>query len=406
MPRRCAARADHVEVWSTRDPFGFPVDRVLAGHPVDREEAWATFLEALDGFDVFHFHFARSLLMPVSTGLPPFWDLPVYRALGKKVFFTFHGSDCRTRRIHEQVNPWSLYGYAVVPGDDDVKEKAVQVIRTYANRMFVVSVSLHHFVPDAEYLPRVLDLADWPVLPPSGRSRPLVVHVASSPLTKGTPIIREGLRRLADEGLDFELRILEEAPHADVRAALAEADILVDNVIAGSYGVSSMEAMASGRVSVANLSDEVLAAHPDCPVVHVDPPGFVDTMRTLILDPAERGRRAGAGRAYIARVHDAPLIAARLLEAYREPERPPVRVAMPDWMSYEGRRRLEIVEERLGRAQAELSATRRRESALRERLGLPPVDGVAPSMGRRLRSAVRRAMPSSVAGRIDRLRHR
>src|SRR5664279_425473 len=395
-----------VEVWDTVDRFGFPIDRVLdvaSGAPAPQ---WAAFLEALDRFDILHFHFRKSLLMPGWTGLPPFWDLPVYRALGKRVFFTFHGSDVRTRRVHERINPWGLHRSSDVPTDDDRTEKELQVVRTYADRMFVVSVDLLPFVPDAEYVPRVIDLAEWPELPAPHHARPVVLHVASRPHTKGTPIIREGLQRLAGEGLDFELRVLEGVPHAEVRAAIAEADILVDNVIAGSYGISSMEAMASGRVALANLSEDVQAAHPDCPVVNGDPITFADVMRRLIADPDERARRAVAGRAFVARVHDAPVIAARLLEAYTaEPVR--VRWAMPDWVAFNSRRRYEQLEATSARLRLDLAAARVRETSYRRRLGLPATDP-GPSTARRLvRSVARVVLPRGLRRRLQRPpRHR
>ncbi len=88
------------------------------------------------------------------SGLPPFWDLPLYRALGKRVFFTFHGTDVRIARIHDEVHPWSPLRVTAAPAEDDRTEKALEVIRTYADRLFVVSVNYLHFLPQAEYLPR------------------------------------------------------------------------------------------------------------------------------------------------------------------------------------------------------------------------------------------------------------
>ena len=377
----------------------------VGGGP-DRQ--WAVFLEAVDRFDVLHFHFRQSLLMPGWTGLPPFWDLPVYRALGKRVFFTFHGSDVRTRRVQERIDPWSRERLADVPTDDDRTEKELQIIRTYADRMYVASVLLLPFVPDAEYLPRVIDLAEWPELPAPRHARPVILHVAAHPTIKGTPMIRAGLQRLADDGLDFELRVLEGVPHAEVRAAIADADILVDNVIAGSYGISGMEAMASGRVAVANLSADVLAAHPDCPVVNVDPTTFGDAMRRLIADPDERSRRAAAGRAFVARVHDAPVIAARLVEAYTaEPAR--VRWTMPDWVAFNSRRGYERLEATAARLQVDLAAARLEEASYRRRLGLPPTvpgPSARPLRRSKVRAVVRAILPEAIRRRLRRLRRR
>ena len=383
----------HVELWEEdADPFGRDADRRLGYGERDVRRVWDAVRDAVAGFDVVHFHSGRTLVPPEWGGLPVFWDLPVYRALGLRVYFTFHGSDVRLGQIHDAANPWSEH-FTVPPPEDARIEKWVQVMRTYADRMFIVSVNYRDYVPDAEYLPRVLDLAGWPVLPVTQRPRPVIVHAPSRRSTKGSELILAALDDLAAEGLEFELRLLEGVPHDDVRAAMRDADILFDNVIAGSYGIVSLEAMASGRVAVANMSDALRQEHPDAPVVHVDPTTVRDRLRDLVLDVDERRRLASLGRPYVARVHDADRIAVRLEEAYRAPRIPVPTRTMPDWASMGGRRRLEQVE-------AELVRSQLREMQLRRRLGLPPVyeDG-PPSAARRV---VRRVVPRSIRSGIVR----
>ncbi len=352
----------------------------------------------MDRFDVLHFHFGRSLVVHEKSGMPPFWDFPLYRALGKRVFFTFHGSDVRIARIHDAGNPWSRLRQLPGPPEDGRTEKALEVIRTYADRMFVVSVNYLHFLPQAEYLPRVIDLREWPELPPVQRERPVIIHAPSRRGTKGTDLLLAALDDLAAEGIPFDLRLLEGVPHADVRAAVADADVLVDNVIAGSYGLVSMEAMACSRVAVANLSDDLRRTHPDCPVVHVDPTTLVETLRTLLVDVAERRRLAEAGRPFVARVHDAVVIAARLVDAYTAPVAPVARRSMPDWMSYAPQRRIELLERRVNRLEMALARARHREELLQARSGIEP--GADLRSWSRLRATGRRIVPASVRARV------
>jgi len=363
-----------VEVWQYGpNPFGFPADRSIDLETRDPRVLWSLFDEALDRFDVFHFHFARSLLTQEWGGLPPLWDLPVYRVLGKRVFFTFHGSDVRIRRIHEQVNPWSLYRQGVVQADDERTEKVLDVIRTYADRMFVVGPSLRDFVPEAEVLPRVMDLAEWPERPVEQRERPLVVHLPSSRETKGTPIVLEALERLAADGVGFDLRLVEGVPHSVARETVAGADIVIDNVIAGAYGLVSMEAMACGRVAVANVGDATMVAFPGCPVVDVDPSTVTERLRALIADRELRLRIAAAGRPFLARVHDAPVIAARLVEHYTSPQLPVPRRPMPGWFTRAPRGQIETLDLRVARLEQDLARARHREEVLRRRFGLAPL---------------------------------
>lgn len=375
---RALRRLGHdAELWEyNASPFGFSADRTISLETKDPQVFWATFLEAIDRFDVFHFHFARTLFPNTWGGVPALWDLPIYRILGKRVFFTFHGSDCRIRRIHEQVNPWSYYRYSDIPADDDRTEKTIEVVRTYANRMFVTSVDHLHFVPDAVVAPRVIDLEEWPAQPPDQREVPVVLHVPSRRGTKGTEIILEGLRRLEREGVRFETRLLEGVSHAEAMAAIRAADIVVDNVLTGDYELVSIESMASSRVAVANVQTMAAEAYPDAPVVSVDPNTFVERMRQLIGDLEERRVLAARGRAYVERVHDAHIVAYQLLAAYAE-EYPPVPVrSHPDWLSLADRRAIERLERRVAGLEQDNVRGLRREDALRRKLGLPLLEGI------------------------------
>jgi hypothetical protein len=297
--------------------------------------------------------------------------MPIYRLLGKKLFFTFHGSDIRIRRIHEQINPWSYYRHSDIASDDDRTEKTIEAIRTYANRMFVVSVDYLPFVPEAEVVERVIDLAGWPEQAPEQRARPLVVHVPGQRGTKGSDYVIAGMSRLIEEGLEVDFQLLEGVSHDEAARAIRNADIVVDNLLTGDYEVVSLEAMASSRVSLANIQAAVATAYPDVPVVSVNPDTFVERMRGLVGNIDERRALAARGRPYVARIHDAPVIAARLLEYYQADYPPVANGTLPDWFSLDGKREIEKLQSRIFRLQQELVRERRDEDRLRHKLGLP-----------------------------------
>jgi glycosyltransferase involved in cell wall biosynthesis len=323
-------------------------------------------------------------------------DLPIYRALGKKVFFTFHGMDVQIRRIHEQVMPWSYFRHSDVTTDDDRVEKTLEVCRTYANRLFVVSVDYLEYLPEAQVVPRVIDLSEWEEQLPVQREVPVVLHVPSRRGKKGTEMILAGLDRLAADGVAFELRLLEGVPHDEARRAIRDADVVIDNVLTGDYEVVSMEAMASSRVAVANVGEPVRAAFPDAPVYSVTPDDFEARMRALLADPATRRDLAARGRPYVERIHDAPVIARQLLDAYRA-DAPPVARSFPDWMSLAGARRAERLEERVGFLEQELARARRREDALRGRSGPFPRGSAAIAPPRALLDRAKDALPDGPA---------
>jgi glycosyltransferase involved in cell wall biosynthesis len=387
----------HAELWEdVPDVFGRPSDRVLALDRSDGRATWDVLRDVVDEFDIVHFHFGLTFV-PRHGVLPPYWDLPLLRSLGLRVYFTFHGSDIRMGQIHGEINPWSHLFVGPSQPEDDRIAKSLQVMRTYADRLFVASVNNLAFVPDAVYLPRVIDLGGLPPVAPRARSVPVLVHAPTRRGTKGTDLLLSVLDQLRAEGLEFELRLLEGVSHAEVMRALADADVLLDNIVAGSYGIVSLEAMASGAVAVSAMSDAVVAAHPDAPVVRIDPDTAADVLRGVIPDVERRARLGALGRAFVERVHDADRVAEQLVEHYRSPRRPVRDRAMPDWMSMKPARQIETLEARIEALEVDLARARRNERQLRERLGLPVEQ--TPALARRF---ARRVVPARIRRRLAR----
>lgn len=351
------------ELWQYGEHgFGYPADRTI---PItgDPKVPWRTFAEAVERFDVVHLHFGRSLF-PDWPGVPPLWDVPLYRVLGVKLFHTWHGSDCRIRRIHLEANPWSHLRGGDVRADDDRTEKVIAILRTYCERTFVTAPDYLDYVPDAQLLPRAVDLEAIPERAPDQRDAPIVLHVPSRRATKGTEHVLRAVEDLRREGLRFDFRLLEGVPHDEVLAAIGDADVVIDNVITGDYELVSIEAMALSRVAVANRLEPSLEAFPDAPVWNVDPERLSGSLATLIRDADLRRDLASRGREYVARRHDANALAPTLVEAYRRAPRPVEAWSLPDWVSLAPARRIELLEQ-------ELREARWHEADYRRRLGLP-----------------------------------
>ena len=95
------------EVWQVEpNKFSFPCDRTFPFPPPDWRSLVKLIEEALDSFDAYHFHYGGSLVPRQRGSLPALWDLPLYRNAGKRVAFTFHGSDVRLGSVYAAGNRW------------------------------------------------------------------------------------------------------------------------------------------------------------------------------------------------------------------------------------------------------------------------------------------------------------
>lgn len=336
------------EVWTFGESrFAFPCDRTIDVSERNPREVWRHFMDAVERFDVFHFHFGQSFFPHGWEGMPPLWDVPVLRMLGKKVFVSYWGSDARRRKVLETINPWGHLFLADHQPDDDRIEKSIHVWRTYANRMFVHSAELLPHVAGSVVVERSFDLQEWPQVEPADRQRPVLLHIPSKRAMKGTELIVEGVDRLKAEGLEFEFHLLENMSHTEVKSAIREADVLIDQLLVGDFGIISVEAMASNRVSVAYLLDDVKQAYLDLPVYDVNPDTFVDRMRELIRDRKLRQRLAKAGRPFVKKHFSASTIARHLIGFYEQEPCPVAVRAFPDWIAFGDQRKIERFDRRI-----------------------------------------------------------
>lgn len=92
--------------------------------------------------------------------------------------------------------------------------------------------------------------------------RPVVLHAPSSPITKGTQLVRAAVDALHRKGLDFEYVELSDVPHEEVKHALARAHVVLNQFYAHVPGVFGVEAMAAGCVMLTSADEHI---EPDLP---------------------------------------------------------------------------------------------------------------------------------------------
>jgi glycosyltransferase involved in cell wall biosynthesis len=246
---------------------------------------WRAFARLAPQTDVFHFYFGLTLV-------PKSLQFRALRMLGKKSVMHFLGSDIRGKPA-EQLD-WSRRAGARVVGSYDA-------IR---------------WVPDAVVIPPGIDLSGIEASPPSDRERPVVLHAPSSRRRKGTEHVVD-----ACEQLVVELEIVEGLDHREAFERYRNADVVVDQLNAGWYGVFAIEAMALGKPVVTFLHDEAVTRTEEAfglevPLVRATKETLADALRPLVESPEERWRVGAASRAYVERVHDADAVAARLVDLY------------------------------------------------------------------------------------------
>ncbi|MGH3117043.1 MAG: hypothetical protein ACRDQ2_08015 [Gaiellales bacterium] len=246
---------------------------------------WPAFLRLLPRTDVFHFYFGWTLV-------PRRVQWPILKATRKKSVLHFLGSDIRGK-------PPEQLRYA-----------------RGADARIVGSYDALRWVPDAHVVPPGLDLREYTPTTPGERARPVVLHAPSSRRRKGTEHVVE-----ACEGLDVELDIVEGLLHGEARRHYERADIVVDQLNAGWYGIFALEAMALGKPVLSYLRPEPVqeterAMGVEVPIVPVTKETLRDRIAELAASADERRRIGALSRTYVEHVHDADKGADRLIAIY------------------------------------------------------------------------------------------
>ena len=239
----------------------------------------------LPSTDVFHFYFGLTLV-------PKRIQFPILKAARKKSVFHFVGSDIRGKSPDELA-----YG-------------------RLADAQIVGSYDAARWIPEAEVVPPGIDLSAIEPVPPRADATVRVAHAALSRRRKGTELVVA-----ACEELGLELDVIENVRHDEVGPRLARADIVVDQLNSGWYGLFAIEAMAYGKPVVGYIHDEAAtrtaaAFGADLPIVRTTKETLAADLRPLLESAEERRARGAAGRSYVERVHDADKMADRLIDIY------------------------------------------------------------------------------------------
>jgi hypothetical protein len=261
------------------------------------------FFNCLGKYDVFHFYFAKTLL---PFGL----DLPILKLFRKRIVMTYCGTDIRLYEVETARNPYAslLPAGQFSPDADRRKKRRMRWEKLWVDRFTAVRNLYAHatrVIPpdkverDLE-INTTVDISAYEPQEYRTGAVPVVVHAPSSLAGKGTEYIEKAIESLRAEGRRFEYRKVHGVPNDEAhRIFREEADIIVDQVLAGGFGTLAVEAMYYGKPVCGYLLDEVLEWHPDCPVVNSNMDDLKDKLVELIEHPEERIRLGIAGRRFV-----------------------------------------------------------------------------------------------------------
>lgn len=304
---------------------------------------WLLFIKACIGYDVIHFNFGHSIMpdwdeyngsrtFSKYIELTSIKDLQILKALGKSIVVSYMGDDARQGvycKKHYAIHYVKEVGKNYYRSEyDKYKRWKIQKFNTYADKIYAVNPDLFNFLPQrTRFLPYACtDLDSW-VNDKNIKKNPQVltiIHAPSSRLVKGTRFILDAVNRLQKEKLKFNFILIENMSHSKVKAVYQKADLLVDQLFVGWYGVLAVELMALGKPVISYIRHEDLKFIPDkmkkeLPIIEANPSTIYKVLKSYLTIKREYLNLIGLkSRQYVEKWHNPKVIAQSLINDYRE----------------------------------------------------------------------------------------
>lgn len=275
----------------------------------------AFFEEALEKYDIFHFHFGE-------TFFPDKRDLKILKEHGKKLIVNHRGSDVRMLSVARGFN--NPYVTVKKAWRDENKIRAnLEQLSAYIDHAIVNDHELLSYVEPyykkVHILPHAIEAGKFQPNYPSDNAKPFIVHAPTNREIKGSKFVVDAIERLRQEGFDLEFSLIENLAHQEAMELYQKATLVIDQLLIGAYGHLSVESMAMGKPVVCYIRDDVRVSYPSgLPIISANPDTVYSVVKSLLNKPEQLRNLGLQGRAYVQQHHDLDQVARRLVQIYAE----------------------------------------------------------------------------------------
>ena len=299
------------------NPYAISCDKIFDMHfsssmlnkVSNAQKMYRAYTELRDAFDIYYFHSGSSLL-------PENKDLG-YLSRHHRLFMEFHGTDLRQGKTFVDTNPYYKELPQYISNTKLIKKN--KHIFSFIEAAIVHDKELELYLPDdveCVYVPLRINLEY--IDSQAKRLRPAletsedpikVVHIPSKRNTKGSAFVLNAFEKLNEIKVSgkrlFECMLLEDLNHAECLRVIAEADIYLDQLLIGSYGVAALEAMSLNTLCLCYLNPIVAEEYPkNLPLVQVDKDNLIEVLKAIALERESYAKRARSGRKFVECYHE------------------------------------------------------------------------------------------------------
>jgi len=197
------------------------------------------------------------------------------------------------RRIARKIDLWTAWADHIIAGCDWIYYLP-----------YWDTLALSHFAVDTDLItPAETSSRNDGVL--------RLLHAPNHRFLKGTEFVLRAVEDLAREGFAIELKLLEKATGEEVLEAIAEADLVIDQLIIGWYAMFAIESMAIAKPCICYINPDLeklfvragQLESGELPLISATPESLKETLRNFAIDRSSLREYGIAGRTFVENHH-------------------------------------------------------------------------------------------------------
>jgi glycosyltransferase involved in cell wall biosynthesis len=257
-------------------------------------------------------------------------ELRLFRLFRIKMFVHYQGDDARQGSQMQGLEYSLLQG--VQKGyysdkSDQFKASQIERISKFTEKVFYVNPDLSRVLPgNSVFIPYShVDLGKFEFVKKDLKQKKIrIVHAPSNRGAKGTNYVLEAMLKIQLSHPEISFELVENLSHERALEIYRDADLVIDQLLAGWYGGLAVEALAIGVPVMCYLrEDDFNKVDPrmidELPIINVTQSTLVEKILDFIaMSDLEIEALRRAGRIYVEKWHSIDEISEEILNYYYE----------------------------------------------------------------------------------------
>jgi hypothetical protein len=135
---------------------------------------------------------------------------------------------------------------------------------------------------------------------PDSNRKLRIIHAPSNFEKKGTKYVLKAINNLKEE-FEFEFKLIQNISIEELYAEIHNADLVIDQMLGGFYGLFAIESMALGKPVICYLRDD--AIEYDNPIINANPDTIYEVLKSIIRNPSGLYEIGLDSRKYVEQYH-------------------------------------------------------------------------------------------------------